>query len=172
MAGSEDERTRAFEILKLTLRPQDRKHVNMNDQGVISISTTAKGGVALMMLKRLARRDPPTVQVHLGRELTRKLGPGPSRVETVNVQSLGGGATVPPLISMSGDMEVYVDPRGSLAIGSPALAVMAHELMGHTWDLFYTGTSSERSGVTTENNILLQLGLRPYQPVPSLPGRP
>ena len=169
MVGTEEERKKAFEVLKSTLREQDRKHVTMNDKGVVSVAGKAKGGVALMMLKDLARKDVPTINVQLGSTVTMKTGPGPSPMKTQDLQVGGGGITVPPAISKSGNMEVHVDPRGSLSVGSPALAVMAHELMGHAWDLFFTGTSSERSAVNTENNILLQLGQQPYQPVPNFP---
>jgi RHS repeat-associated protein len=169
MVGTDEERKKAFEILKSTLREQDRKHVAMNDKGIVSVASKAKGGVALMMLKDLARKDVPTINVQLGSTVTMKTAPGPSAMKTQDLQVGGGGITVPPAISKSGNMEVHVDPRGSLSVGSPALAVMAHELMGHAWDLFFTGTSSERSAVNTENNILLQLGQQPYQPVPDFP---
>jgi RHS repeat-associated protein len=166
MVGTEEERQKAFEILKSTLRTQDQKHVSMNAKGVVSVAGKAKGGIALMMLKDLARKDVPTINVQLGKTVTMKTGPGPSPLKTQDLQAGGGGITVSPLVSRSGNLEVHVDPRGSLRIGSPALAVMAHELMGHAWDLLFTGTSSERTAVNTENNILLQLGQKPYQAVP------
>lgn len=125
-----------------------------------------------MMLKDLARKDVPTINVQLGTTVTMKTAPDPSPMNTQDLEAGGGGITVSPLVSRSGNMEVHVDPRGSLGVGSRALAVMAHELMGHAWDLFFTGTSSERSAVNTENNILLQLGQQPYQPVPNFPGQP
>jgi RHS repeat-associated protein len=169
LVGTEEERKRAFEILRLTLREQDRKHVSMNDKGVVSVARKAEGGVGLMMLKDLARKDVPTINVHLGSTVTMKIGPGPSLMKTQDLQAGGGGIMVLPMISKSGNIEVHVDPRGSLAVGSSASAVMAHELMGHAWDLLFTGTSSERSAVNTENNVLLQLGQQPYQPVPNFP---
>lgn len=73
---------------------------------------------------------------------------------------------------MSGNIEVNVDPRGSLATGAPASRVMGHELFGHGWDLMYKGMPSERSAVTTEIDLRLDRGLPQDRPIPTDSDRP
>ncbi|HVR38017.1 MAG TPA: hypothetical protein VMU84_02910 [Thermoanaerobaculia bacterium] len=141
----------------------------MDKNGIISVDPKAKGGLGLSMLRELARKDVPTVDVKLGSAAKVKNGIGPARTHAVDVKvDAGGGLTVPAGISMSGNTEVYVDPKGGFAgnkWASPSL-VMGHELLGHAFDFVFRGQSSERSAVTTETNLLLQFGLPQFRPIP------
>jgi len=167
LLGNADDQKKELELIKANLRAQDQKYVTTDKNGLIKVDPKAKGGLGLMMLKQLASRDVKMVTVRLGTTFQEKSGPGPTPPLTLDIQAAGGGgATVRPAYSMSGDIEVNVDPRGGLSSGAPASLVMGHELLGHGWDLAIKGKSSERSAVTTETDLLLDLGLPPFRPVP------
>lgn len=173
LVGTDEERKKALDLIKAKLREQDRQYVTMNKNGVVSVDAKAKGGLGLYMLRDLARKDKPTVNVSLGLTATAKTAPGPSPTFVIDLQTTaGGGVTLRPWQAMSGTYEVHVDPRGNLQFGASPGLVMAHELLGHAWDLMFKGTSSERSAVTTETNLLLQLGLPQFRPVPTDEERP
>jgi RHS repeat-associated protein len=168
LRGTQQERLQALELIKSNLREQDRKYVTINSKGIVSVSSRAKGGLGLQMLRQLARKDVQTVTVGLSSTVQAKRGPGPSPAVTLDIQAAaGGGATVRSALSMSGNIEVTVDPRGSLGTGASASLVMGHELLGHAWDRVFKGTTSERSAVTTESNLLRQMGMPPFRPVPT-----
>ncbi|MEO8383368.1 MAG: RHS repeat-associated core domain-containing protein [Acidobacteriota bacterium] len=167
LAGTDEERKKALELIKANLREQDRKYVTMNKNGVLSVDSKAKGGLGLSMLRDLATNK-ATVNVSLGLTATEKMAPGPSPTRVLDLQAAaGGGVTLRPWQATSGSLEVHVDPRGNLQFGASASLVMGHELLGHAWDLMIKGTSSERSAVTTETNLLFQLGLPQFRPVPT-----
>ncbi|HXA20257.1 MAG TPA: RHS repeat-associated core domain-containing protein [Thermoanaerobaculia bacterium] len=168
LLGTSDERQQELALIKSNLREEDRKYVTMDKNGVLSVDAKAKGGVGLSMLRDLARKDAQTVDVRFSSTFQAKTIAGPGRPRTFDIQAAaGGGATVPARFSMSGNIEVTVDPRGSIGTGASADLVMGHELIGHAWDYAIKGTTSERSAVTTETNLLLQRGLPPVRPVPS-----
>ena len=124
------------------------------------------------MLRNLTQHK-ATVNVSVGLTATAKSAPGPSRTSVIDLQAAaGGGVTLRPWQATSGTFEVHVDPRGNLQFGASAGLVMGHELLGHAWDLMFKGTSSERSAVTTETNLLFQLGLPQFRPVPTDEERP
>jgi RHS repeat-associated protein len=169
LVGTDDERRKALALIKANLREQDRKYVTMSKNGVLSVDSKAKGGLGLSMLRDLARKDQPTVNVRLGLTYTDKSS-------TSDLALSGGGTTVPTRSSISGNIEVNVNPNGGMWTDlndsnftkhfAPAKVLMGHELFGHAFDLMVRGKSSERSAITTETNLLWQLGEPALRPVP------
>jgi hypothetical protein len=115
--------------------------------------------VIFSMLKAAVREKSQTIKVGFAEAALVKPGTGPTKPVLVDLQNAGGGLTTKAIETMSGNIEVRIDPRGN-PNGQPMFLVMGHELIGHGWDLMFKGKSSEHSATNTENVIRLELGLR------------
>jgi hypothetical protein len=171
LAGSKEDQQKLLELIRQNLVQKDRNLVTLGKNGMVQIAANAKGStVAFLMLKDAVRNKNQTIGVGFAEKALVKPGPGPMRPIQIDLQNTGGGLTIKAIGTLSGNIEVKIDPRGDPG-GQPMSIVMGHELIGHAWDLMFKGTSSERSATNTENLIRLDLGLLPFRPLPNDPER-
>jgi RHS repeat-associated protein len=174
LSGSAEERQKLLELIRQNLAQKDQKLVTLGNNGMLQIAKSAKGSTTgFSMLKAAVRNQKQTVNIAFGQTAMIKPGPGPMRPVEVDLRSAGGGAATGAPFTMSGNIEVRIDPRGS-ATGESLGIVMGHELMGHAFDYMFRGLTSEHSARNTENLIRSDLGLplRPNQIIGPWPDDP
>lgn len=161
LEGTQEDQQKLLDLIRQNLLQKDRSLVSLGKNGMLQIAGNAKGSsIAFTMLKSAIQNKSQTIDVGFAQATLVKPGAGPVRPVQVDLQNTGGGLTTGASYTMSGKIEVRVDPRGNPE-GEPLSIVMGHELLGHGWDLMYKGTSSEHSARNTENLIRLSLGLTP-----------
>ena len=174
LSGSAEEQQKLLALIRQNLAEKDRNLVTIGKNGMLQIAARAKGStVGFSMLKSMVRNREQTASVGFAEVASVKPGLGPVRPMQVDLRTAGGGIAVGRPFSMSGNIEIRIDPRGS-ATGEPMGIVMGHELLGHGFDLMYRGLTSEHSARNTENLIRPDLGisLRPNQIVGPWPNDP
>lgn len=171
LEGTKEDQQKLLDLIRQNLAQKDRNLVTLRKNGMLQIAAKAQGStIAFTMLKNAVRDKNATVGVAFAQTALVKPGPGPVRPMQVDLQSTGGGLTTKAQYTMSGDIEVRIDPRVNPQ-GQPMSIVMGHELLGHGWDLMFVGTSSEHSATLTENYIRRDLGWPLRHPVPNDPER-
>lgn len=160
------DRAKQIDLIKKNLTAKEKAAVSLNKKGQVQIAKGFNGtSKAFASLARLVSSS-QTVTTYMSETVKSKQSsaPGPTALVETDLQKAGGGATVPPSLSVSGDIEVHIDPRGNPK-GEPSSIVMAHELFGHADDLVTTGRSSEHTATIKENEIRQEQGMDP-RPVP------
>jgi RHS repeat-associated protein len=162
LTGTDAEMDFLLKLIRASLPAHERDTVSRTNALLTVGKVSSSASDTLKRLKYLADHKTKFVTVALGATALEK-DRAPLVPKIINVGDAGGGVTIPSQISMSGAIEVVIDPRRSPA--GPHV-VLGHELAGHAWEVVRHGKSVGHDGaISAENEIRKNLGLpaRPFE---------
>lgn len=155
--GTDLDKNRELELVQKNLHQEERALVSLKGS-VIVVQPGAKGfSVAFNDLRKLADPNTKVTELHIAQSAT-EIKCGACKPQQIDLRTTGGGLTVLPAYSRSGNTEVYLDSRVN-SQGVPDHIVFGHELFGHALDILLIGTSSEAAAIAKENQLRYDQGM-------------